>query len=475
MTHGGEDRRADGWRRLGWIVAAAVIARVLVLGDPVIHVDEEFYFVTAQAMWHGALPYVDVWDRKPVGLFLLYTPAAGLPLPWGTLAYQAMALASVVATAWLVGRLADRAGWRAGATSAAVAYVLWLDPLGGVGGQAPVFFNLAMAGAAALIAYDRPGRTRGLVAMALVGVALQVKYSVVFEGVAFGLWLLWREWRERRSIAGTAAYGVALVAVALLPTAIAFATYAALGHADAFAFANFASIFARNPDPWSERLGNAGALILILSPLIAMAFGIERSPLGEDAPVRRFLLGWFAVALAGVALFGSWFDHYGLPVLVPGAACAAGFFANPRWRRLGPPILALVALIGLATVAINRANRGTARQLAALAAAVGRGPGCLYVYSGSTMLYPATGRCRPSAYIFPSHLGRARERGSIGVDQAQEVRRILGSSPAVVVMRPPYRGERPEIRAIVLAEVRRRYRLAATLPMGRERIEVWRR
>ena len=447
------------------LILAALVLRGLDLGNPVIHVDEEFYFVTARAMAHGALPYVDVWDRKPIGLFLLYLPAAMLPWKWGVVVYQLMASASAVTTAWLVARLAERAGWRRGATVAGVAYLVWLDLLGGVGGQAPVFFNLLLAGAGTFALRER--RHDGIAAMALVGLALQVKYSVVFEGVALGLYILWRHWRGWPEAVGQAAL---LVAAALLPTAAALGTYAAFGQAPAWIYANVTSIFARTADPWREQLGNAATLLLILSPVIAMAFAGAR-----DTPVRRFLLGWFVVALAGVAVFGGWFDHYGLPVLVPGCACAAGFFAEIRWRRITPVMLGVAAAVGLARVAIDRHNRGNGAQLAALASAIGQDRGCLYVYSGETMLYPASGRCTVTRWLFPSHLSRTREARAVGVDQATEVRRILATRPAVIVMRPPYRGERPEIRALVAGAVRARYRLAARLPMGRERVDVWRR
>ena len=44
-------------------------------GNPVIgsdEGDEQFYLLVGDRMLHGLLPYVDVWDRKPVGLFLVY-------------------------------------------------------------------------------------------------------------------------------------------------------------------------------------------------------------------------------------------------------------------------------------------------------------------------------------------------------------------------------------------------------------------
>jgi hypothetical protein len=121
-------------------------------------------------------------------------------------------------------------------------------------------------------------------------------------------------------------------------------------------------------------------------------------------------------------------------------------------------------------------RRGTTAELRALAATIGRGPGCLYVFSGDTMLYPATGRCTETPYLFPSHLDRDREQGAIGVDQATEVRRIFARRPAVVVMRPAYNGERSEMRALavrLLAEGG--YRRTATRPLGSQRIEIFTR
>jgi hypothetical protein len=465
------------------VTLVALLARMLTFGDPVIQVDEEFYYVTAHAMWHGALPYVDIWDRKPIGLFLLYMPAAWLPLKWGVLACQALATLSLILTALTVAHLARRAGWRAGALAAALAYVLWPDLLNGVGGQSPIFYNLPMAAAAAVILAAGNARRRralGCGAMALVGVALQIKYSAVFEGIFFGLWLLAQEWRARRSPLALLGYGAGLVALALAPTAAALGYYTMIGQANAFVFANFLSIAYRNADPAAELLRNGGTLILLLSPLVAMAFGARgatgRDMLEEHGGARRFLFCWFAVAVLGVVVFGTWFDHYGLPVLVPGCACAAGFFANPRFaRRLGPAIVLLVALAGQIVVLVNLHARGDATGFAALSRAVGRGQGCLYVYSGTTMLYADTGRCRVSRYVVPAHLNRARESGATGVDQMAEVRRILALRPAVVVMRPPFSGERSDIRQLVSDAMARGYRVVAVRPMGHERITVYKR
>ncbi|QDZ06153.1 hypothetical protein FPZ24_00595 [Sphingomonas panacisoli] len=460
------------------LLLVAIIARAATFGNPIVHVDESFYFATARSMLDGALPYVDVWDRKPIGLFLLYVPAALFGLPLGIWVYQAMALAAVVATALLIARLADRAGWRRGSLAGAIAYIVWLDLLEGQGGQAPVFYNLLMVGAAALIAssdrdHDPRSRLRrGLGAMLLVGVALQIKYSVVFEGLFFGLWWLWREAMRRRHAVPMLAEGALLAVVALIPTALALVYYQAIGQGAAYLYANFTSIAARRPDPMGEQFGNLAQIVLITSPLFAAA--ILALPRGHWEGIRGWLFAWLVAAVFGLLVFGSWFDHYALPVLVPLSICAAGFADDPRRSpRITAAVLLIALLGGEATVIAKRLGRGGPGQFADVVAAVGRGPGCLYVYSGEPMLYPATGRCRLSPYVFPSHLVRKRERGAIGVDQQAEIERILALKPAVVVMRLPFNGERPELRALVIARMAAGYDLKVQKPLGRDTISVF--
>jgi hypothetical protein len=465
-----------------WLILllVALAARAITFGNPILHVDEEFYFTAARMMTQGAVPFVDVWDRKPIGLFLLYAPAASLGYPAGIWAYQALALLCLVGTAFLTARLADRAGWGRGALAAGVAVILWPNLLDGQGGQAPIFYNLLMVAAAAIIAPreaepSAPRRfAQGLAAMALVGITLQLKYSAVFEGLFFGLWLLWREWRLGAKLPQLVIIAAPLAGIALVPTLIAWAVYVALGQSDAWLYANFWSILDRQADPWPSLLANLAILILILSPLGAMALRSRqrRSDLAPQRAMADFMFAWAAAALLGVLIFGSWFNHYGLPLIPPLAACAAGVLgAHRRFAAIG---LALVFIGGQATLIVKRLERGTPAQIAAIADMIGRGPGCLHVYSGTTMLYSMTGRCAVTPWIFPSHLTRDREAGAVGVDAPAELARILDRRPEWVVMRGPYRGEIPAVRAQMLAGLSRDYQPAGELPLGNDRYALWR-
>jgi hypothetical protein len=466
------------------LLAIAIAARLVTFGNPIVHVDEQFYYSVAHAMAHGALPYVDIWDRKPLGLFLVYLPAGFFDPPVGIWVYQALALASVLATALIILRLVEESGWPRGALAAAALYILCLDLADGQGGQAPVFFNLAMTGAALIILRSgRHGATvrrrMGVCAIALVGISLQIKYSVVFEGSAFGLYLLRDEWAQFRSTKSLAWYASLLVAIALLPTALAALSYAMLGHLGEFWYANFASILARKPDPPAVLIDNLLACGAILSPLlvlVAVGYGVRHDD-GEHRRSAVFLRFWLGAAIFGFLVFGSWFNHYALPVMPPAACCAAGFIGG---RRSGPAIAFGLAgtlfVAGQGILWLERDNRGRPSQFEAIVESVGRGPGSLYVYQGPTMLYEATGRPSVTRYRFPTHLMFKREHGAVGIDQGREIERIFDQRPEIVVVQSPESGEDLSKRAIA----RRRlmtggYRRYALLPLGNKRIALFRK
>ena len=477
----GPDRPRDtpvGRYRLAILTLTAIAARAATFGNPIVHTDEEFYLVFARAMVGGAMPYVDIWDRKPIGLFALYLLPALFRPAFAVLAYQTMALASVVATAALIARLADRAGWRRGALPAGLLYIVWLDLADGQGGQAPVFYNLLMVAAVTLATGPGLPKRRGLAAMALIGLALQIKYSVVFEGVTIGLWLLWR---ERASPGIAVAYGAALVWVALLPTMLVATWFWWQGAGEAFLYANFLSILARHADAPAEQIANLSAAAGILAPFLALAAAsilAARAPRGDPVrTIQSLLIAWLIAALFGFGLLGSWFNHYTLPVMAPAAACAAGVFGHRRFgRAVAAVVLAAGFVAGQVVLQSERRGRGTPAQFAALVRAIRPAPGTLYVYSGSAMLYAATGRAPLSRYVLPSHLYLARERGAIGVDQMAEIARIFAQVPDVVVTEAPLYEESPDTAALVRRELARgRYRLDATMPLGRYALAVYRR
>ncbi|MBB4840231.1 4-amino-4-deoxy-L-arabinose transferase-like glycosyltransferase [Sphingomonas kyeonggiensis] len=477
------------------LLVVAIAARAAQFGNPVVQVDDEFYLLTGDRMLHGALPYVDIWDRKPIGLFLIYA-AIRLLGGEGVLAYQLVATLFAVATAFVIARIARNLAGPHGAAAAGVVYILYLGIFGGEGGQSPVFYNLfvalaawAMTGIVRRPGFDWLGFAGGLGVMLLIGAAMQVKYTALFEGVFFGLALLWFAGQRGAGRGALVAMGAAWIAAALLPTLAAWGWYAAIGQGDAFVQANFLSILERSSDGTGIVLKRLGWMALLLAPLGIAAWlgrGMAR-PVSED--VRKLLDGWAIAAIGGVLLFGTFFDHYALPLVAPLCVLAAAWFGDgaaglvlasgrTRWRiPAGVAMMALIATISLNIVNDNRRDRGWGPQVERMADYIRpQLRDCLYVFDGEPALYRLTGSCLPTRWPFPSHLSLTRESRAIGVDPMAEVKRIMAARPEFVVASTrPDRDLSPEVLDYMTGLLARDYAPALEVPVGSRSRIVYRR
>lgn len=459
------------------LLLAALALRVWDFGNPVIHVDEQYYLLVGDRMLGGAVPYVDLWDRKPIGLFLHFAAIRLLPGN-GVLAYQLAAMLFAAATAWVVARGAARVGADArGQVAAGVIYLIALSLLGGRGGQSPVFYNLYVAiggwltlGLPTLAA---AGRRRAIVASGaaaclLAGVAIQCKYTPAVEGAVFGCAHLFHLRRAGAGWIGTAGAGALWVALGVAPTLAAAGWYASQGALEGWWFANIVSIGLRPPYPADQiamRLLGIAAQLLPLAVCVVLAW--RR---GRNAGLTMALV-WLAGAVAGFLAIGTFFDHYALPLLAP--LCVAAAPALGRIARARTAVLVLA--LGLFAVQRVRSHQDAAgaREVARLVRLNSVG-GCPYVFMGDTITYHLAGACSPTAYAFPNLLAYSTERGATGIDEAAEVRRVLARRPPVVVgttkSNLPWNRESLTIAKAVLA---RDYRPVFATPRGSWRTVIW--
>ncbi|MFN3435233.1 MAG: hypothetical protein ACK4ZY_12650 [Sphingomonas sp.] len=453
------------------LLAWSIAIRCRDFGNPIIHVDEQYYLLVGDRMLHGALPYVDLWDRKPAGLFLIFAAIRLLPGD-GILAYQLVATGCAAATAWLIARGSQRLGaTQTGALVAGAAYVLWLSLLSGRGGQSPVFYNLFTAASAVLtlrlptLAAARRRHAivaNGALACLLAGLAIQTKYTPVVEGAFFGLvhcvYL-------RRAGAGFGTIAVAAsvwAALGVLPTAAIILAYWLRGPAifQAFWFSNFASVALRKGYPAAKIAGRLAGTSAQLLPFIVAAVAAWRArPRSQELWI---VFGWLAAALVAFAMIGAFFDHYALPLLLPLAMIAGTMLGRRR--------VYLLALIGyglilfVARVLLVPTDAASARAVAGVMAANDRG-GCPYVFAGDAILYHLAEACIPTAYAFPSTLAYEPERGASGADEVAEVRRILaGRPPVIVTMDEPMAPWNPETEPMMAAALARDYRRVLSAP-----------
>jgi hypothetical protein len=313
--------------------------------------------------------------------------------------------------------------------------------------------------------------------MLFVGIGIQIKYTAIFEGLFFGIALLWSHHLSRRNLAALIARALLWIGCALLPTALAALVYWQIGALQPFLFANFSSIFGRMPDPFSAQMIGLLKLCGILLPLLLLCTPSLRLKNFEGTLGSKFPFLWLGAAILGVLLFGSFLaPQYGMPILVPACIAAAPFFASHRHARLVAGVTLATALIA-GNIALERSEfrKGGRAQALEIAQAAQPHHGCIYVYDGYPALYMLTHSCLPTRWVFPGHLNTVDEASgkALGVDPIAEVRRILTMQPEVIIDdAPAYEFGNPETRALVETALARDYHLEKKVKTGTARYRL---
>ncbi len=432
------------------LLIVALVLRWDTFGDPNLHGDEVFYHTVGLAMHHGAVPYVDVWDRKPFGLFTIFYLIGFLSED--VLAYQIVATLFVAVTAFVIFQLCralatlDRkdegvpaAGSFAGLL-AGMTYLVWLPALQAYGGQTPVWYNLFIATALLLLVRALPALRQGhaprslMAAMLLAGTAITIKQTAFFEAAFVGLyaaWTLWRAGMEPVRLARTAA---AWAAIGAAPALAVIAGYWLTGHWTEFYHAMVTANLDK-PQHWPTALTRmVGIALTILPLLICGLVGLLRTT-GE---ARRFIAAWLVAATVGLCSVPQFYLHYVLPLTVPLSVAAGAFLAR---RPVGIGAFAAMAIVAMSFApwqpGHTDASRAAIEKLRTLAVAhMGDGP--LMGFDAPPQMYRLTGQPMITPLVFPTHLAQTIERDKSHLNTLAEMKRVIALRPgAAIVASPP--------------------------------------
>ena len=423
------------------VLVAVIATRALWWGNPAATTDEQLYALIGSALAEGSLPYTELWDRKPFGLFAIF--AAGDWIAAGPYGFQLLAGVFTALGAWLTYLLARKQVDWLTATAAAVLYVVLISLYGGYSGQSEVFHAPMMVAMAWLVLdgsachYSR----RTLAAMLIGGLALQVKYTVLPQCLFFGFIALWQLYKHGFAWPRIIAMAVGFAILGLLPTALVGLIYWHAGAFDVWWFANFESFFERSGAGRFLPNVTTGLLPLAGLGIAGLYLAFRGKPL-RDPLLYTLSLGWAAAAFASAFLPGTVYLYYFGAIVAPMILVAL-----PLLDRKGPanavPLVFIVAasIWLLGPVADWRTSREETASLKALAQdiapLVDQEGNCLWVHDGPTALYSLTDSCLPTRFIYPDHLNNALETdAALGISQLAEAQRILGGLPPVIVVSP---------------------------------------
>jgi hypothetical protein len=295
------------------LLAAVQLYPGLVLG---ISGDAAVFALFGQRLLTGGAPYLDVWDQKPPGIYVIDAGLGSLPIPlWPAIWLASVAV--VAATGWMVYRLlADRHGGSAATIIAALAVLtLGVFPVS-VGGGMTETFAAGLAAGALLSAARSRWIAAGLLSAAAVATSL-----LLLPVVPAILCLAGRRWRIQLLVG----FGGAVV---LVPLAAWLAAAGAAAAAwDQIVTYNRAYAAALSSNQLPRVVG------IFVAPLPLVMLVVVRG--WREWPVLdRAALLWLALGAALLAYQGRTYEHYLAAIVVPLAILAGPAAARLRrdWR-----------------------------------------------------------------------------------------------------------------------------------------------
>ena len=322
-------RRLRGWR-LGIVLLGIVfVLHVPMFTTPVWDNDEAFIATVAEVMSHGGDLYVDVFDRKPPAVFLLYQGTFAVTGTSELWAPRLLGVASLAATAGLVATFARRRFGDRAAVIAGVLAALTTATLLPRDAQSANFEVFMLPGiAAAMVLADR--RRPGWAGLAL-GVAACVKQTALTTLLPL-VWVAWRDrrWRSIGLVVGATAIPLVVAALVYGPRDFVFWVFTGnQGYLDV-------------GGDWGlvvSRMARMTLWIALLNVALVVLLPVAWRDRVRDLDVWLWLLSGVVGAFAGLRFWG----HYYWQVLPPLCVLAAGALVRaPRWTA---PVVGVTAVI----------------------------------------------------------------------------------------------------------------------------------
>ncbi|MBK8831302.1 MAG: glycosyltransferase family 39 protein [Saprospiraceae bacterium] len=353
-------------RILAMLTGLSLVMRFFSFFPSVMDHDESTYLVIADALRHGDVYLRDVIDTKPIGIFTLF---AVFQILFGKsiIVLRIITAIWIALTAWMLylahrELIKDSPGYLNNpapvASGVIYVFIISIFTFYGVSPNTEHFFNLFTITALFLIL-----RYQGLLWVFLAGVLLGmgfvIKYVVLFDALAIGLFYLWRQVTARKKWMYWFSRCTLMAIGFIIPFLCVWMYYRQLGMEETFMFFSFelSGRYIINP-PWHDYIIYVlDGLLRFLPVTVWFLFcSWHWRTAGTALPFLSWLWGGLVIFI--ILLPGKLFAHYFIQFMLPLSLLAGSFFDTRRtpgrpygWMRkpaIGYPILAVLILVNMA-------------------------------------------------------------------------------------------------------------------------------
>ena len=424
-------------------LTASMLLRILSFHFSVIDHDESTYLVIANQMLKGDILYVDVWDTKPPGIFLLF---AGIISVIGkSIVMLRMCTAGVVAfSAYLLFKTKKAIGsTERNSLISGLFLIVFLSMYRfGMAGNTEIFFGSAiMLGLYLIVRYQFL-----FLAGLAWGVAMSIKTVAVFDLFAFFIGGLFLFLMNKISFINGIVSLFKLFLGFIIPTIIIGAYYYSTGY-----FSEYVEACWVVPSRYSSEIIFGDVINFIFNthlkffPFFILLYWnvIVRFWKNRKLPEHYvFIIPWLIMTIIAAILPGKYFNHYILQMAIPICWLSADIIElEGNWvnrflaKTINRRILYLVVILG---IGINQmhffVNPDKSRIIANEMRNELNESDVFYAGNRYQVLYflldsdPLTKYVHPSLLTYKSHIR------TLEIDPNKEFEKIFNKEPKVVVL-----------------------------------------
>lgn len=311
------------------LLALTFLVRFLTFFPTVFDQDESTYIIIAKQLLSGKIPYVDSIEIKPIGIFLFFATALKL-FGHSVLSIRLLSIIMITLTGFMLYLAKQSTANRRQAVWVGVAYIImssihqWTwSP------NTEIYFNAFTAGG--LLILLRAKKPLHYFWLGLImGMGFMIKYMVIFDMAAFGLYFLVSSIPKQKKISVISS--VLLISLGfLIPLAITSLVYKKMGYWDEFVFATITApsryISEYSVLDMGSFLGEILAAYFPLSLLFLYSIYYILTSGTYNRAYRVLALSWSILVWLAIFLPGKLFHHYAFQALVP-----ISFFMFDAWE-----------------------------------------------------------------------------------------------------------------------------------------------
>ncbi|PJZ45472.1 hypothetical protein [Leptospira brenneri] len=375
--------------------------------------DEITYFIMGKGILLGKIPYVDLWDIKPIGIYLIHAISL-LVLPYHTEVLRWTSFLHLLGLAMVVSSFVKNQSWIQRLFCGTLVLYFFSRLSSGLSANSEIYF----------LFYEWLGisfffRKNSIsISFFLLGIAFLIKYIIFFDVVFLGLYALWKRSES------TSFLRICLeMSTFVIPIGTSILIYYFLGHSQEF-FDALLTVSSKHQT--NETIGFPfGTLISLFWPLFFLGFVTLLSD-RKFTSYKIVLVALTLTALLGASYTGYYFQHYFL-ALVPPLAILATPARKVSWQL---SIFALFLVLYSWNSVSNRWKKDLSHipdHSRIIAENIQKlGGGTVFVASGVHATYIFLNQLSPTEYVQPVNYIDPLFSKNFDVDVKKVFREIKG-------------------------------------------------